>query len=449
MIVADYLKNQWAYSGYVTKAIVVVLKNRWACSGYVTKAAVVVSTIPLAVWGTSMLEATLLCALRALTTPLSSDAQTRSDRWKLTKFHFWDGVATGTLFLVSLLPLYGTYKSYRVIIQMATNHVSNKWLLRELQQKQDLQRADGLYRELLAWEPDVEQLIRFATDKAPPTQAELDDTSKNLRGTLVGRSVVYSSLFHLIKGGCRAAKICAIRIVRLIKVVFKTLFSGRLLRFFIHTAQVIRKAAIQEAVYSRDLAGQPDRINVPKVPIRELYRDEIFLTLEACESEQERTQLREGWAKISKLYRQYAVDNDLTRISSDPYLPEGAPVDYFHKRGFLPRACGCPKATSADYILKETYFKPIFPYLDHFDMKWLKTMPPKEKQKLMWGLSTQLPSLHTLNLDMAGIDPRWQLLIAIQFAKHAASLGHVTVANADPRAVDILRRFCDWRCTVN
>jgi hypothetical protein len=223
---------------------------------------------------------------------------------------------------------------------------------------------------------------------------------------------------------------------------------GRLIRFVLQTAAVVKKAVIQEALFARDLVGQPHRVSVSKSPIRELCHDDIFLMLETCKSELERTAFRQTWAKVSSLYRQFAIENDLARTSSDPFLPEGAPSDYFHKRGFLPKACGCRTATSANYILNETYFKPILPYIDRFDMKWLKQMPAEEKQKLMWGLSTQLPSLHEIDFDMAGIDPRWQLLIAVQFAQKAPSLGRVTFAHADPRAVHLMRRFCNWRCTV-
>jgi hypothetical protein len=211
---------------------------------------------------------------------------------------------------------------------------------------------------------------------------------------------------------------------------------------------VVQKGAVQEVLFARDLVDQPRRISVSKSPIRELCRDDIFLMLQTCESDPERTHFRQAWAHVSMLYRQYATENDLARTDSDPPLPEGAPSDYFHKRGFLPKACGCPKATSASYILDEEYFKPILPYIDHFNMEWLKNMPPEEKQKLMWGLSTKLSALREIHFDMSGIDARWQLLLAVQFAKYAPSLSHVTFAHADPRAVHILRRFSHWNCTV-
>lgn len=413
-------------------------------------AAAAITAVPIAVWGLSTLESATRCALRAFHTLISLDSKTRSVRWEKIKLQGWDTVANAALVLTSCVPIYGTYKSYEVIFEMASNHIFNKGKLHELQQKINTKQVDGLYQELLAWEPDIDKLVQLATQKEMPSQKELDETANQLRGSLIGRSVIYTTSYNLIDGSCTVVRICAIRIHRFALFLFKIRYLIHIIvktiRIVFKAAALVIKATKQEAIFARDLVGQPRRISVSKKYPRELSHDDVFLILQACNTVEEREKARITLSKFS-ISRKAAIQNDLAASSSS--FPPKVSHDFYHRVILLSQACGCRYATHADYILKEKYFENVFPFLENFDMNWLKKMPSQEKQKLIWELSTKVPNLRTLHLDMQDIDPRWQMLIAVKLAKHAPHLKQVTFAHADQKAVDIMRRFTGWLCKVS
>jgi hypothetical protein len=114
----------------------------------------------------------------------------------------------------------------------------------------------------------------------------------------------------------------------------------------------------------------------------------------------------------------------------------------------LPKACGCKATVTAAHITEEKYFSPILPFLEKFDMRWLTKMAASEKQNLIWNLSSKLPNLKEICLDMQGIPATWQMLITLQLANKSTLLERVTYVHADPRAAEMMRRFVDWRSTV-
>ncbi len=490
-------------------------------SGYFFKTMAVTSAIPPVVWGASTAESATLCFLRALSTPLTFNSKTRSDRWEITKLHFWDAVATGALTLVSFVPIYGTYKSYEAIFNMASNHAFNTWKIEELEQKKRTFEADGLYKELLSWEPDVEKIMQFALQAPQPIVNELElaleqyiqslgglqplttgteyckevvsfsvqrklkyndfmqhyanvekklnsekeireeikKTGEELRGTLINRSWIFTASFHLIDRSCRLLNLCAIRILRSLSFVFKIIASGRILRVVGNIFGFLINAANQEADCARKLVLQPRYMQFKKGPpsktndqrptsdySRLLPQDMFFEILEQT-FPAKREMLRRKWTGQNNYVRNISTSNRIARAPSDGHAPDNAPRDYYHKVHYLPEAC--KRSKTADYILKElSYFSTIFPFLEDFDMQWLKQMPPAEKQKLIWDLSSKLPNLRTVHLDMKGIDPRWQLLIAVQLAKHAPHLSSVTFSNADGRTVTVMQRFAKQGCKV-
>jgi hypothetical protein len=198
----------------------------WSRSGYLTKAAAFIYAAPIAIWGVCAAESLLRCALNALYTGVAFNSQSRSNRWNQTKEHaavLWGtGLAAGG----SFFPIYGTYKSYNAIFKMAANHVQNTWKMRDLQQRANTHAADTLYQELLAAEPDVERLIVYGTQQPAPTAAQINATADDLKASLVPLSWSYSFIFHSVDGSCRALRIVAIRIGR----VLSAIFAGHLLR---------------------------------------------------------------------------------------------------------------------------------------------------------------------------------------------------------------------------
>jgi hypothetical protein len=98
------------------------------------------------------------------------------------------------------------------------------------------------------------------------------------------------------------------------------------------------------------------------------------------------------------------------------------------------------------YILD--YFTTALPCLNQFKLECTAGKTGEAKEKLLWALSTKLPNLREISLDMNGVDPRWQMLIGLQLAKHSPLLHTVTLVNADPRVTTVMQRFVGWLCTV-
>ena len=444
--------------------------DRWARSGYLAKTAAVIYAAPIAVWGVCAAESLLSCALSTLYTGVAFNSTSRAERWEQTKKQATILKATGIGTGASLFPIYGTYQSYNAIFEMAVNHVKNTWQMRDLQQRANTHAADTLYDELLAAEPDIDRLIDYGTKQAAPTLEQRNTTEKNLKPTLVPLSWTYSFIFHAVDGTCRALRIVAIKIGR----VISALFAGHLLRAIVRGIQVMGSAVNEEIQYTRNLVNQPNRSNVPEGAVRNLYRDEVFSVLSKCPTEVAREWIRLGFTHQNHQYRQYATTNELTRVSTDAPLPENAPDNYLHILRELPKAIGAyakvkimvqgldPATykkrlhgyvpTSQDdatcrYILD--YFRTVLPCLNRFKLEWTTGKTGEAKLNLLWAMATQLPNLREISLDMQGVDPRWQMLIGVQLARHSPKLHTVTLINADPRVARVMNRFVGWFCRIN
>ncbi len=392
----------------------------------IQRAAIILYMAPVAIWGASTAESALGCALRALHTLVALNHQSRDYRWKQTQIHGMNAWGSGLMTLISLVPVIGTFKSYEAIALMIFNQIYNTWRVRELQKRVNAKAADTLYRELLAWEPDIDRLMMY-TAQAVPTEQQIDAVATELKASLVGRSFVYSGLFHLIEGSCRAITIIAIRVARLISA-----------RPFIKMMRAIGKGVKQEIQYVRNLIDQP-----LLKPLPELYFEVMEYVLATCPTPEEKEKLRLQLAKQPS-FRTYVTSNNLSSLRNDGPFPEGAPAYYFHMLRELPAASAHYsklKAAGKKVFLYNflRYFNPILPYINRLKREWLERMTPEARKEWLWALSKQLPNLQEAHLDMAGIDPRWQILIGAQLAKHAPRLRSVTLIHSDHRVAHILR----------
>ena len=435
-------------------AITNVFLNYWAASGYLMRTASIIYAAPIAIWGVCTIEAVSRCALRASHTAVSFNQKSRIDRWKATKTHLWTAYGTGLLTGVSLVPVLGTYRSYGAMIKMVINHMTNTWCLRELQQRANSHAADTLYQELNAWEPNLDQIFSNVIEKVAPTKQEIDETANKLRASLIGSNWIFTTLFHTIDGTCRALKIVAIRIARLIS----SLVSGGIIRVVVRSTIVIKDGIKQQVHYICNLIEQPGRGDVPKRSLPEMYLDNIYCVLNQCDSNDSRELARLGFACHSD-YRKFAIDNAITQMTTNILFapPPGAPNHYFHALRMLPRACThfskVKNTKTAEDVTKEkteivNYFKDILPVMDTFDDTCMINMTGEAKQELLWELTKRMPNLREITLDMHHIDPRWQMLIAVQLAKFSPNLSQVKFLNADHRTILIMRRFCRWFCTI-
>jgi hypothetical protein len=442
-------------------SVIHFLTNRWAHSGYFTRTAAVIYMAPVAIWGVSAGESLCRSSLRLLHTAIALNRESRSYRWEQTQIRAMDAYGAALMMLISPIPILGTGRSYAAIFKMIANHINNTWELRDLQQRANTHAAGTLFQELLAWEPDIEKLISDAVDKAKPSEEQRRATILRLRATLIGRSWAYTGLFHLIEGSSRALRIVAIRVGRLISA----LFGGHVFRAIGRGVAVVINGANEEVQYACNLVDQPNRANVPERPVPNLYRDMLQSILEAYDPKT-REQIRLIFAHFSH-YRQYAITNGMARLSTDGPLPPGAPDDFFHRLRELPAACAYYsqlRTADEDGALQSilNYFRSIFPptvinmhypsilpYIENFPLECTARMANGDrKKKLLWSLSKELPNLREMTLDMSGIDPRWQMLIAVQIAKSSPQLRKVTFVNADERISTVMRRFCSWLCTI-
>jgi hypothetical protein len=429
--------------------VVNLLTDRWAQSRYLTRTVAIAYAAPIAIWGVCTIEAAFRCALRAIHSAVAFNQESRSYRWEASKAHFWTAYGTGLLTGVSLVPILGTYKSYAAMLEMVSNHTTNTWALRELQQRANCHAADTLYQELNAWEPDLDKILSDAVEKVAPSQQEINRTAKNLRASIIGRSWIFTGLFHTVDGSCRAVKIVAIRIGRLISAIF----SGRIIRFFVRTAILFKDAVKEQVHYTCNLIEQPRRFNVPERSLPEIHRDFLYCILEQCGDWKEETRLafagigapERTSAAESNYSRQFAVSNLLARSSTDGPKPEGAPDEYFHIVKMLPKACTYySNVNKSDAEKNELlkYFQPVLPFIEIFEAACTANMTGAAKQDLLWTLTKRMPNLREITLDMNGIDSRWQMLLAAQLAKFSPHLTQATFLNGDPRAVNIMRRYC-------
>jgi hypothetical protein len=434
-------------------AVVNLLIDRWAQSGYLARTVAIAYAAPIAIWGVCTIEATLRCGLRALHTLVAFNQESRIYRWEETQTHFWTAYGTSLLTGVSILPILGTGRSFYAMIQMIRNHTINKWSLRDLQQRANCHAVDTLYQELNAWEPDLDKILSDAVEKVAPSQVEFNETADNLRASLIGNSWIFSSLFHTVNESCKALKIVAIKIKRLILAIF----SGRIIRFVVRAAIVFKDAVKQQVQYTCNLIEQPRRYNVAERSLPEIHRDFLYCILEQCSDKQSdwKEETRLAFAGIgatertsaneSNYSRQFAVSNLLTHTATDGPMPEGAPEDYFHTVKMLPKACAyysSVKKTDAEKNELLKYFQPILPFIEIFEAACTANMTGAAKQELLWSLTKLMPNLHEITLDMQDVEPRWQLLIAAQLAKFSPLLEQVTFQNADLRTMNIMRRYC-------
>ncbi len=448
-------------------SVVNFLASRWAQSGYLTRTVAVVYAAPVVVWGVCTLEATLRCALRALHSAVAFNQQSRTYRWEEARTHFWTAYGTGLLTGVSVVPMLGTGRSYHVMLKMVMNHTTNTWHLREMQHRTNTHAADTLYQELNAWEPDLDKIFSDAVEKVAPTQEQINTTADNLRASLIGNNWIFTLLFHTVDGSCKAVRIVAIRVGRIISAIF----SGRIIHFIVRTAEVFKEAIKTQVQYTCDLIEKPGKGSVPQRALPEIYRDALFCILEKCQSP------NEDWREATRLAiagkgatdvkivpksnysRQCAISNSVARFTSGVRLPlpEGAPNDYFHQLKQLPRACthfSRVKATKpvADVNIEKAeilkYFQHILPVIESFDAACTANMTGEAKQELLWTLTRLMPNLREITLDMRDVDPRWQMLIAVQLAKFSPQLAQVTFLNGEPRTAVIMQRFCSWFCIV-
>lgn len=436
-------------------AVVNLLTDRWAQSGYLARTVAIAYAAPIAIWGICTIEAAFRCGLRSLHALVAFNQESRTYRWEEARTHFWTAYGTGLLTGVSILPILGTGRSYYAMIQMICNHTINKWSLRDLQQRANTHASDTLYQELNAWEPDLDKILSDAVEKVAPTQQQIDDTAYNLRASLIGNSWIFTGCFHAINGSCKALKIVAIKVKRLVLAIF----SGRIIRFVVRTAIVFKNAVKQQVQYTCNLIEQPRRFNVQERSPPEIHRDFLYCILEECGDSKEETRLAFAGigatdikiANESNYSRQFAVSNLITRTATDGPKPEEAPDDYFHCLRMLPKACTYYSNVNQtdkekNDILK--YFQPILPFIETFEAACTANMTGPAKQELLWALTKLMPNLHEITLDMKDVDPRWQMLIAVQMAKFSPQLTQVTFLNADPRTARIMRQYCGWFCTV-
>ncbi len=433
-------------------SVVSFIANRWAQSGYLTRTAAVVYAAPIAVWGVCTAEAAIRCALRLLHTGATFDSKTRLDRWEITKDEGARVYAGGLLTGVSLFPIIGTYKSYQAMRELVSQHIADSWELQDLQQRANAHAADTLFQELNGWEPDLDKIITDAVDKPKPTQILIDATASNLRGSLIGSNWVFTSFYYTIDACCRVVKIVAYRIARIVAA----LFEGRILRFIAHSFTVIKDAVKKQIQYTCNLIEQPNRTDVSEKPVPEIYRDIIQSFLEKCEPAETRERVRVNIARLLP-YRQYATTNTLARLNTDGPLPNGAPDNYLHTLRYLPIACAHysrVKAYLSDQELQikkaelVKHFKLILPFIETFEAAYTANTSGAARQEVLWELTKLMPNLREITLDMNGVDPRWQMLIAVQLAKFSPQLAQVTFTNAHPRTIQIMRRFCSWFCRV-
>lgn len=429
-------------------AVTNYLSNLWVRSGYFKRTIAIAYAAPMAIWGVCTVESVLRCALRALHTAISLNASSRKYRWEQTKIHAVDALGTSLLTLVTPVPFIGTFKSYEAMLKLIYNHVCNTWMLRDLQQQVNAHATEKLYQELCAWEPDLEKLLSYAM-KTAPTNEQIQRVATQLQASLIGRSIMYTMVFHLIDNSCRAVKIIAMRIKRLISA----LFSGLIYRTIVRGIATVKNGIQQEVGYVCNLVDQPGRMILSEEMLNNLHRDAWYGILNSYKTPQEREDTRLRLAKIPS-YRKFMICNFLTKLPSDSPLPEGAPETYFHLLRELPRACAHysrqeeenPKEQNLTSFFK--YFSPILPFIDTFKNEWIINMSPQAKAKLLWHLVKRLPNLRDITLDMNQIDERWQMLILAQLAKSSHKLQTVTLVRADQRAPQIMRYLANWRCTV-
>lgn len=433
------------------------LANRWVQSGVILKTTAVVTAVPVVIWGATSIEAALRAIFRLGHTLIATHSHDRSHRWKWTKIHAWDAVATAGMAGVSLIPVLGTYKSYEALAKEIKHYVTNAWKLRQLDQQVAASQAEGLYQELMKAEPNVDDLIIYAQAKLAPSQEQLDETANALKGTLIGRNLLHTCCYHLIDKSCRAVKIIAIKTIRVTGKIFKVLFSGRIFkamgRAIKNTVVVITEAVKQEAIYARDLAEQRGHIERPHHEIRKLSHNDIQLIAVQLRGADPKRTAREVQAMVCSHWRDKATSNiQVQQEIPGRIVPEGAPKDYLHKVKYLEKACKTERAASWIHggasEAAATYFPPIFPFLEKFDMRWLTQMPVEERQELIWNLSTRLPNLQELCLDFREIEPKMQMMIAVKLARSSTNLNQVTLVNADPRVASIMKKFTGWGCKI-
>lgn len=429
------------------------IANRWMNSGYLMRGAAVIYLAPAAIWGVCSIEAILRCVVRAIHTGISLDSKSRSYRWKQTQIHAHVAYGTGLLCLVSLIPFIGTYKSYAAFFKMTGNHISNTLQLRDLKQRINAHADEKVYNELKAFEPDLEKLISDANETAP-TKDQIREVKDLLKASLIGRSWIYTGLFHTIDGSYSVLRILAIRVKRLTLA----LFAGNLLRAIVKVAYAIKDGIKQEVKYTCNLVDQPNRANVSEGPVPDLCFDNVTEIFEILPEVKARERVRLALA-TDLYYRQLVASNAFIKQWVDdplnplPPLPKDAPGDYYHTLKELPAACthyskckASGKAVDLKSMIK--YFKPIFSCMEQFKSDCTEKMTGDAKKEILWSLLAELPNLHEITLDLKDIEPRWQMLIVVRLAMHSTHLRKATLINADHRTVDILRRYSSFFCTV-
>jgi hypothetical protein len=337
--------------------------------------------------------------------------------------------------------------------EMVYNHILDSWALRDLQQRANSHAADTLFQELNAWEPDLDKIIADAVDKPKPLQADIDATASKLHGSLIGSNWVFTSFYYTIDACCRIVKIVAYRVARLIAI----LFEGRILRFIAHSFTVLKDAVKKQIQYNCDLIEQPNRVEVSEKSIPNLYRDVVESILRQTESPESREGARIVFARTPN-FRSFATPNAISRSLGDYPIPEGAPDNYLHKLRMLPKASAhysrVMERSESRAITQEKaeilkYFASILPFIETFEAACTANMTSAAaKQDLLWTLTNRMPNLREITLDMNDVDPRWQMLIAVQLAKFSPKLAQVTFINANERTAAIMRRYCSWYCRV-
>lgn len=428
-------------------SVISFIANRWAQSGYLTRTVAALYAAPIAIWGVCTAEAALRCALRALHTGVAFNTKTRLNRWEITKDEGALVYAGGLFTGVSLFPIIGTYKSYEAMGKMVYNHIRNSWMLQDLQQRANSHAAETLFQELNAWEPDLDKIINDAVNQPKPTQELIDATASNLHGSLIGSNWVFTSFYYTIDACCRVVKIVAYRVARLVAA----LFEGRILRFIAHSFTVLKDAGKKQINYNCDLIEQPNRVEVSEKSIPNLYRDVVESILRQTDSPESREGARIVFARTSN-FRSFATPNAISRSLGDYPVPDGAPDNYFHQLRMLPKACAhysrVMERSESRAITQEKaeilkYFARILPFIETFEAAYTANMTSAAaKEDLLWNLTKLMPNLREITLDMQGIDARWQMLIVAQLAKFSPQLAQATFRNADPRTVQIMRRYC-------
>ena len=201
----------------------------WADAGYFGKAEMLVTAVPLVIWGVGAAEESIRCAWRALQLAYSYTGSVEEEQLEAwMQFKQESKVAGACLLLTGLsapsllcnlvpfpywIPLkipsyYSSIHAYAAIDDQASYYSQFKYKLEPAETRASAREASTLAERLLASLPTEDELetmerevrndLRHGTTV---TQSDLDQSARQLSGTLIYRNYSYTVTYYAVKTG--------------------------------------------------------------------------------------------------------------------------------------------------------------------------------------------------------------------------------------------------------